>query len=187
MRGIDTIKAITRVKTLCFLAVSLVVLSCVKPTTREQSDSSQTAVSVSTLFTLNDAEKILGEPSHLDDSSTAYSGDAVITHHVSYKARSIDAKTGKMGAIYILIERYREIPNAQSKYSNIKKANKDHEGIKTLDDLGDEAYFHSDGVNFLFIMARKGGNVLTMKVNKITSFTSREEFDRVAKKVISKL
>jgi hypothetical protein len=174
--------------TLALILAVLLGSGCTGTTRSKTTEDQKVAlIGVNELFTSDDARKIVGEPVHLEDSSTAHSGDAVITHHVSYKANNVDAKSGKTGAIYILIERYRELPHAQSKYSNIKKANEDHEGIKVLDDLGDEAYFHSDGENFLFIMARKDGNVLTMKVNKITSFTSRSEFDRVAKKLISQL
>jgi len=66
------------------------------------------------------------------------------------------------------------------KYHDIKTANEDHEGITTLTDLGDEAYFHTDSENFYFIMVRKGVIVFNMKVNKITSLTSRDEFNNVA-------
>ncbi len=65
------------------------------------------------------------------------------------------------------------------------KANEDH-GISVMD-LGDESYFHTDSVNFYFIMVRKNRKVFNMKVNKITSFTSPEQFKLVARKITDAL
>ena len=56
-----------------------------------------------------------------------------------------------------------------------------------IHDLGDEAYFHSDGENFYFILVRKGLKMIRMKVNKITSNTSVAEFNRVARKITEAL
>jgi hypothetical protein len=137
------------------------------------------------LFTLADALKILGENAHLSDSSTSLQKD-VVNYHYTYTANAADSKSKKTGNIYYLLEDYSYVSLAEKKYSSIKKANQDH-GIKTLHDLGDEAYFHSDNENFYFIMVRKGPKVLTMKVNKITSNTSLDEFNRVAREITAGL
>lgn len=150
------------------------------------STSSNEKVDPQNLFTISEAEKILGEPAHLSDSSTVISEKEKI-YKCSYTADSTDKKSGKTGVIYVLFEEYNQLSDAEEKYSSTKKANENHEGIKTLDELGDEAYFHSDGENFYFIMARKGKNVLIMKVNKTTGFTSLDEFNKVAKKIIESL
>jgi hypothetical protein len=138
------------------------------------------------LFTLRDAEKILGEPAHLTDSSSAFKENRS-SFLSSYFANAIDSISGKTGAIYFLFEKYEQIHAAQKKYSSIKSANEGHEGIKVLHDVGDEAYFHSDGQNFYFIMVRKGKNVFNIKVNKITSNTSLDEFNRVARNITGSL
>jgi len=138
------------------------------------------------IFTLTDAEKILGEPAHLTDSSFT-GGKDVSRYSLAYTANTKDKKTEKTGTIYFLLEQYQEVLSAQKKYSGIKTANEKHEGIKVLNDIGDEAYFHSDGQNFYFIMVRKSGKVLTMKVNKITSTTSLDEFNLAAKKITAAL
>ena len=57
-------------------------------------------------------------------------------------------------------------------------------GIKTLKNMGDEAYFHTDNQNFYFIMARKGNRMIRMKVNKVTSKTSLEQFYAAAQKMM---
>ena len=138
------------------------------------------------LITGADADLILGEPSHLSDSSTTRASD-VLTYRCTYQANAAEAATGRLGAIYYLLEEYGELKAAQAKYANIKAANAGHEGITVLHDLGDEAYFHSDGTNFLFVMVRKGSRVLTMKVNKVTATTSRDAFNTTARKITDAL
>lgn len=136
------------------------------------------------LLILADAEMILGEPAHLSDSSTSASGEALF-YHCAYTANSKDGKSGKTGVVYFLFEIYNDVAPAQKKYTTIMKANEDH-GISVME-LGDESYFHTDSVNFYFIMVRKNNKVFNMKVNKITSFTSIQQFKLVAKKITDAL
>jgi hypothetical protein len=138
------------------------------------------------LLTASDAEKILGQMVHLTDSSSL-DKVGISQYLCSYTADFKDLKTGKTGAVYFLYEQFAEIASAKNKYKTIKTANENHEGIKILNDLGDEAYFHSDGVNFYFIMVRKGDKVFNIKVNKITSNTSLDMFNLIAKKITSSL
>jgi hypothetical protein len=129
-------------------------------------------------LTLNDAENILGETVQKTDSST--SGENGTTRlNCSYTAHAKDEQSGKTGTLYFLLENYPTLEKAKERYNFIKTANEKN-GIETLSGLGDEAYFHSDGTNFLFVMVRKGQKVFNLKVNKLTSKTSRSAFDRVA-------
>lgn len=137
--------------------------------------------SLSDLFTLEDAVRILGEPAYLADSSTSILKE-VSRFQGAYKANTEDPESRKLGAIYLLFEEYSSSESAHEKFITIKSANQDH-GIKTLDNLGDEAYFHTDNVNFYFIMIRKGMKVVTMKVNKITNNTFLDEFNSVAERI----
>jgi len=139
----------------------------------------------SDLFTRSDAEKILGEQAHLKDSSSTVNGKASL-YSGAYFADAAEPETGKRGCIYFTFEKYDQISAAKKKYAFIKTAN-EHSGIKTLDNMGDEAYFHTDGQNFYFIMVRKEKNVFNMKVNKITSKTSLDEFNRISKKITDQL
>lgn len=152
-----------------------------------KSDEKHAASSIhyNNLFTLSDAEKILGEPAHLTDSSSSMKGE-VSRYTCAYFANTKDLKSKKTGAIYFLIEKFAVLSSAKEKYSFTKSANEDH-GIKVLHDIGDEAYFHSDQQNFYFIMVRKGSSVFNMKVNKLTSNTSLDEFNRIAKKITDAL
>ena len=133
-------------------------------------------------FSKSDAEKILGENAYLSDSSSTIKKDTLEIKR-AYTANSPDQKTGKTGVIYFMIEEYDQDSSAKNAYNLIKVANESHEGVKTVHDMGDEAYFHSDGKNFYFILARKGKIMFRMKVNKITSHTSLNEFNLVSKKI----
>src|ERR1700752_4169372 len=129
----------------------------------------------STFMSIADAEKILGERTHTAEDKSRTKGEITVWQ-CSYMADTVDEKTGKTGIIYFMLEEYKELSEAQKNYSSIKKANENH-GIKTLHDSGDEAYFHSDNENFYFILARKGKKMFRIKVNKITSHTSLDEFN----------
>jgi hypothetical protein len=134
----------------------------------------------------SDAEKILGEKAFLSDSSSTIKKDTLECKS-AYTAYSKDQKTGKTGVVYFMIEEYNQELSAKNAYSSIKVANENHEGIKIIHDLGDEAYFHSDGQNFYFILVRKGKLMFRIKVNKITSHSSLNEFNRVSKKISDEL
>lgn len=137
------------------------------------------------LFTKADADKIMGQQTHLTDSSSKVEAH-ISTYLCGYKADVGDGNTGKTGAIYFLFEQYRKIADAKKQYSDIMQANKSH-GIESIGDLGDEAYYHTDGANFYFIMVRKGKNVFNVKVNKITSTTSLDEFKRTVNRIATSI
>ncbi len=138
------------------------------------------------LFTLADAAKILGEPAQLTDSSTVVN-ENVATYKCAFFAKSPDEKTGKTGAVYFMFEQYNYIASAAKEYASIKKSNENHQGVRVLQNLGDEAYFHSDEKNFYFILVRKAGKMFRIKVNKITSKTSVDSFNETAKKITGAL
>jgi hypothetical protein len=133
------------------------------------------------LLKLKDAERILGEPGQLTDSATKREAGAT-NYYLTYKANKEDPKSRKTGTLYFVLEDYDQAGGAQERYRFIKEANA-KSGIKVLHDVGDEAYFHTDSVAFYYIMIRKGKRVLTMKVNKVTNYTSLEEFNRVARSI----
>jgi hypothetical protein len=134
------------------------------------------------LFTTADAEKILGQQTQLADSASAIEND-VVTYKSSYTAHAKDEETGKTGTVYFMFEQYKQVAAARQSYASIKTSNENHEGVEVLHNLGDEAYFHSDGQNFYFILVRKGEKMFRMKVNKITSTTSLDEFNRIAENI----
>jgi len=137
-------------------------------------------------FSQADAELILGEKAFLSDSSSTIKKDTLEIKR-AYTANSIDQKTGKTGVIYFMIEEYNQEASAKNAYDFFKTANEKHEGIKIVHDMGDDAYFHSDGKNFYFILVRKGKKMFRIKVNKITSNTSLKDFNLVSKRIADAL
>jgi len=140
-----------------------------------------TSLIAAKLLTLTDAEKIMGEKLHLTDNSTKKE-KGISRYLCGYQANVKDVKSSRTGAIYFLLEQFDQVSSAQKKYTDTKTAN-EHNGIKVLDNLGDEAYFHTDNEHFYFIMVRKEKKVFNIKVNKITSTTSLDNFNQVAKKI----
>ncbi len=137
-------------------------------------------------FSKSDAELILGEKAYLSDSSSTTKKDTLEIKR-AYTANSEDSKTSKTGVIYFMIEEYSKESSAKEAYRFFKTANEKHEGVRTVNNMGDEAYFHSDGTNFYFILVRKGKIMFRMKVNKITSHTSLSGFNQVSKKMADAL
>jgi hypothetical protein len=177
---------------LYLILATLMIFGCNQSTTSEQKNATlDTTLKVkvtdpAALFTLPDAEKILGEQGRLTDSSTKLKADTFEFKN-TYTANAKDPKTGKTGVIYFMFEKYSTVAATQNAYSNIKTGNEKHEGFKVLHDMGDEAYFHSDGENFYFILVRKAEKMFRMKVNKTTSTTSLNEFNLVAKNITDAL
>lgn len=138
------------------------------------------------VLTVSDAEKILGEPAVITENNTSTQPNIKATR-VTYRSKSAEVGKDKAGGLYYLLEEYKLITDAKTKYSFIRASNENNAGFKPLEDVGEEAYFHSDGENFYFIMARKGTKVVTMKVNKITKSTSQDAFMETARSIISRL
>jgi hypothetical protein len=170
------------------LSASLIIISCSqsKNPLHEKSINKDTVKIQPVYLTLTDAEKILGEKVHLTDSIYEYE-DSVSEYKCSYTANAKDEKTGKTGVIYYLFQQFDNVTTAKNVYSFIKTANEDHEGVKVLSNIGDEAYYHSDGENFYFVMVRKGDKIFNMKVSKITGKTSLDDFNLTAINIASAL
>ena len=152
-------------------------------------------IDVTSLFTLSDAEKILGEPAHLADSGSTTPGvaskssvnDSVLpikkmawSYRCAYEANAEDKKTGRTGKVYFLFEQYPQISSAATVYSYYKRSNQNHPGFKERHDLGDEAWSGNSPVS---VYARKGNILFGVKVNKMTSHTSSDGFNQVVKNI----
>jgi len=200
-------------KSIYFITMTLTLLGCNQSATSsdEQKQEPSTTDTIaksevshlpssihpSNLFTLSDAEKLLGEPAHLNDSASKIKGEdpeyidsmSIVKrdasgYSCSYIANSKDKKTGKTGIVYFVFEQYSQVSSAKRVYSFYKRANENAIGFKELHDMGDEAWF---GSNPLFVYVRKGDKLFVMKVNKMTSKTSLDEFNLVAKKIVDAL
>ncbi len=148
-----------------------------------QTDSAAIA---STLLTLSFAERIMGEPGKLTCNMFTQKGDT-LEYRADYTAVSPDQVTGKTGKLYFMFEVYSSIAAVKNAYTSIYQANKGHAGVEIVPGLGDEAYFHTDGSNFYFFLVRKNEKMLRLKVNKVTSHSSRAEFKAVTRIIVDKL
>jgi len=169
--------------------VSVVTDSVANP----EVEHSQNTIRPSNLFTLPDAERILGEPAHLIDSTYKKSGEDVkyidsisiikkdaSIYNCGYMANSKDDKTGKTGVVYFVFQQYPQVSSAKKVYSFYKNSNENVIGFKELQDMGDEAWF---GNSPLFVYVRKGDKIFVIKVNKMTSKTSATQFNLTAKRI----
>lgn len=137
------------------------------------------------LFTHFDAERIMGQSSRMTESHTTIT-KASKTYQAAYTGLSKDEATGKIGKIYYMIEQFPDEMSAHYSYLGIMRANEKN-GIKKIDHLGKEAYFHTDNQNFSFIMVRKGNVTYRIKVNQTTSKTSVTALNEVAKRIADKI
>jgi hypothetical protein len=164
-------------------------------TVKTEADHPVSTINIRNLFTLSDAEKILGEPAHLNDSASTMPGETskhsvndsvapvkrqASTYRCAYEANTKDRKTGKTGLVYFLIEQYSDVSSAATVYSYYKRSNEDKPDFKELHGVGDEGWF---GNSPLFVYVRKGNKIFVMKVNKMTSLTSLDGFNLVVKNI----
>jgi hypothetical protein len=138
------------------------------------------------LLPLSSAEEVMGEKAFITDSSTTVTKDAT-RFYCGFSGIGKDEKSGNTGKFYFLFEDYKSLEEAKKRYSDTYLANKDHEGIKVANEIGDEAYFHSENSHFYFVMVRKGNKVFDLKVNKVTSKTSAEKFEKLAREITEKI
>lgn len=133
-----------------------------------------------------DAEKILGQPAKLAESSSE-NKNGIIKFRCTYTANAIDLKTNKTGNLYYLLEEFKDADASQKVYDEILEQNEDMPGLKKLDEIGDQAFLHTDNENFLMIISRKRNKVLRLKVNKLTSMTSLSELQNISKTITAAL
>jgi hypothetical protein len=121
-----------------------------------------------------DAEKILGLPARQTESSTV-SENNVVQHKCSWTATKDELKSN----LYYLDEQHNDAAAAHKVFEDIVVGNINNPG-HSRPDIGDEAWLHSDGTNFCFLMVRKGNRIIRLKVNRLTKQTSVDEMKRVA-------
>jgi hypothetical protein len=153
--------------------------------TQHMAGTVKAGADMNAIFTKTDAEKILGEPARFSDSATRTVADTIIFQS-SYTAVASDKKSGKTGNVYFMYEQYKDASTAHDLLAYYQKANKKN-GAESVAGMGDEAWSHTDGQNFYFIMVRKGNKMMRMKVNKVTANTSLTAFKVVAKEVVERM
>jgi len=128
----------------------------------------------------SDAEKILGQPSALTERSTEEK-DGIVKHRCTYTATAPDVNTNETGNLFYLFELYEDQGSAQKSYADLILSNQGMPGQKSINGIGEEAFFHSDQKNFHLMMVRRGNKIIRLKVNKVTSMTSLEGLQEVVR------
>lgn len=121
-----------------------------------------------------DVEKILGLPVFQTESKTSNENN-ILMYWCSWKSTQEDLNSN----LYYIEEEYKNAESADKVFDDIVVSNRNNPGQSTPD-IGDEAWFHSDGTNFVLLMVRKGNKMIRMKVNKLTKDTSVPEMERIA-------
>ncbi len=163
---------------LLLMLMSVSFLGCTTQNTILPNNAKRIDWKPEVILTLADAERILGEPGHLDEAVSYLDGDTKV-YASKYSSNKMDEKSGKTGTLYYMIEEYKNIESARNSYETIRASNEKAVGVVPLSDVGSEAYFHSDGENFLFVLIRNENLMIRMKVNKTSSHTDGVAFREV--------
>jgi hypothetical protein len=136
-------------------------------------------------LTLAEAERILGESCKLGEVK-----DSVFGENYQYKSTYIANAGGEKSkpiTLYYMFEVYKEEAETKEIFDGFRVGNQNHKGFGLRKNLGDEAFFHSDGKNFDLLVVRKGNKMIRFKVNKISSKTSQEELNKIALDIIKRV
>ena len=137
-------------------------------------------------LTIQEAERILGESCQLKESVSSLENGGQ-KYKSTYVANSTDEKIDKRVALNFMFESYGAEIDAKKTFETFKESNQSYTGFEILANLGDEAFFHTDNKNFYLVIARKGNEMIRLKVNKITAKTSLTELKKIASDVIARV
>lgn len=138
------------------------------------------------LLTIQEAERILGEACQLKESASSHENGGH-KYKSTYIANSANENSNNRVALYFIIESYRNETDAKKTFETFRVSNQASDGFELVNDLGNEAFFHSDKQNFYLLIARKGNEMIRLKVNKITAKTSLVELKKIATDVIARV
>ncbi|OYU65315.1 MAG: hypothetical protein CFE22_14565 [Cytophagaceae bacterium BCCC1] len=89
-------------------------------------------------------------------------------------------------ALYFIFESYENELSAKKTFEDFRLSNQSLRGFETIENIGNEAFFHTDKENFGLIIARKGNEIIRLKVNKLNGKTSISELKKVAADIIAR-
>ena len=131
-------------------------------------------------LTLQEAERILGETCELKES-----GNESKNGVHKYKSTHIGQSSANH-ALYFIFESYENELSAKKTFEDFRLSNQSLRGFETIENIGNEAFFHTDKENFGLIIARKGNEIIRLKVNKLNGKTSISELKKVAADIIAR-
>ncbi len=131
-------------------------------------------------LTLQEAERILGEECQLKES-----GNEAKEGGHKFKSTHIGNSSANH-ALYFIFESYESELSADKTFNDFRLSNQSFQGFETIENIGNEAFFHTDKENFGLVIARKGNEIIRLKVNKLNTKTSISELKKVAAAIIAR-
>ncbi len=131
-------------------------------------------------LTLQEAERILGETCQIKES-----GNETKNGGHKYKSTHIGSSNTNH-ALYFIFESYESDLSADKIFDDFLVSNQSFHGFEKIENIGDEAFFHTDKENFGLVIARKGNEIIRLKVNKLNRKTSISELKKVAADIIAR-
>ena len=182
------------IRILSIVFIPVMLLDCELPPTRgfepnnlQENETGQTDPLISyDCITREQAEKILGQAARLTESTSDRKIN-VTQSKCTYTATSKDIKTNETGNLYYMLELYDNAVEAQQTYSDILKSNEGMSGQSRIQNIGEEAWEHTDNKNFYLLMVRKENKIIRVKINKITSLTSEEALEDIVREIALKI
>ncbi|MCP9747191.1 hypothetical protein [Lacihabitans sp. CS3-21] len=131
-------------------------------------------------LTLQEAERILGETCELKESGNESKNDGhkYMSTHIGQSSAN--------HALYFIFESYENELSAKKTFEDFRLSNQSLRGFETIENIGNEAFFHTDKENFGLIIACKGNEIIRLKVNKLNGKTSISELKKVAADIIAR-
>jgi hypothetical protein len=130
---------------------------------------------------IKEAEAILGEPCiQNEQTSTAENGGH------QFKTNFV-AKSDEKVKLYYLFDSFETETSANNKFDEFYAGNASLTGFQKLENLGSEAFYHTDSENFSLIIARKGNEMIRIKVNKINPKFSKKQMIEVTQIVLERI
>lgn len=129
---------------------------------------------------IQEAERILGETCQIKES-----GNETKNGGHKYKSTHIGSSNTNH-ALYFIFESYESELSADKIFDGFLVSNQSFNGFEKIENIGDEAFFHTDKENFGLVIARKGNEIIRLKVNKLNSKTSISELKKVAADIIAR-
>lgn len=175
-------------KSISVILLSALFCNCAQTNIKTKiapADSTQLSKSISsptgdTCLAQAIAEKILGQPAKLTESSSGNNNN-ILQHKCTYTAIANDGN--KTGNLYYMYEEYKDSTTAQTALDKIFLDNQNMQGMEKKNDIGQACLFHTDKANFAMVIFRKNNKLIRMKINKLTRFTVVEEMMKTARTI----
>lgn len=129
-----------------------------------------------------DAEKILGKPAHLKDSTYKFSS-GVLRYSFNYVADYVDS-TSK-GRIFFSFEQYKDTAMAKSNYEVLKTENQKGDKFTSLKELGNAAFLNKDIFNQPLIIVLEDNKIYKLNILYLTTENSLNELMKVSVKIVA--